>query len=291
MRHPWLNSRYAQPIVVALLFISSLLPPGAAALVSHLPDNFVSAVMSPINRPLHLLSLRMRGPDSAQADDQPVDRERLNRQVRQLQERLERAQETIRQLSGVQKRLQWVEPRFPHAEVTATNPHPSWPTITISRGRVDGVEVDLVACAGSDLVGHVISRTEFSATVALLTQLQAYFEVRFVPSDLSSNTMSDLTHPLRRTAAQLVYDADKHVFVTDLGVDAARAVRQGDEAILADPRWPRHAHGLTVGVVQSVVPHNADPARQRHVYVKPRVDLLRLAQVIVLMPPTPGDAD
>lgn len=269
--------------VVVLLLISSQAPSSLALRASKAPSSTLNALLARATAPLHHLAVwvrrgaqgtRQQGPATATLKDYAA----LRRQNDRLRVELREAHGLIRQLGAARQRVTLVEASFRSAKVAGVTFDAHHPRLTIDRGTFDGVALGQVVVAGDDLVGTVVGVRSASATVGLLTAADSVMEVRLGPPVRPDD---DELAPVSR--ALLRYDAARRGFVGDIASAGPREVRGGDLAVLADPRWPRQAIGFVVGAVERVAPGPDAPGLQWRLLVKPRLDLLRLTNVLVLV--------
>ena len=272
------SRRRTLPILVVLLLASSLMPTVAARLISHVPTSVVSALLTPVKPHLHQLALTIRSPRSqgpVEAEIDLNDYEKLKRLYWRKELELREAYETIERLSLLRRDLNLSATKLLEVAVASSQPHPLYPSISISKGTTRGIEVRQVVGAGHDLVGRISHASATSATVDLVCRSETHLEVLILPKTINGEP--------RRAKCQLKFDADRDRFVDILGANRADLVREGDVARLADPRWPKHAQGLIVGAVEAIE-NLSDDVRQKRVIVRSRVDLIRLSKVVVMMP-------
>lgn len=276
------SRRRTLSILVVLLLASSFMPVAVARWVSHVPVSVVSAVLTPVKPPLHQLALAIRAPRSVEPSGAQIgldDYETLQRLYWQKEMELQAAHETIDRLSLVRRELDLVATKLLEAAVASPTPHPRYPSLSINKGTIHGIEVGQVVCAGDNLVGRISHASATSATVKLVSRSSAHLEVLIMHRTIDGAS--------RRAKSQLSFDAGLAAFIDLISGDRVAGVQVGDLARLADPRWPKHAQGLVIGKVERIE-NLPNDVRQKRVLVVPREELIRLAKVVVMMPERGG---
>ncbi len=267
------------PLAIALLIVSSLLPAGPARWVSKVPVDMLGMALNPVRRPLHQLSVSIRGeqkePRERPAEGLAAENDRLRVMLERKSIELARAQQVIADLRGLRKQLHLTGFNPLEADTVAARYESGHPTITLNIGKADNVAEGQVVASGVDLVGRVARAQMMSCEVRLITEPGPPLQVRLVPRDLGDP---------RRIGALLVrYDVRRAAFIAEVSVIGGSAVKVGDDAMLDDPQWPT-GQGLVVGTVTALTPLPDDPSRRATLVIQPRKDLLRLHGAIVIVP-------
>jgi rod shape-determining protein MreC len=144
-------------------------------------------------------------------------------------------------------------------------------TITIDKGRADGVDVGYPVVGSGGLVGHVIQSFHHSSVVQLITDGQSKVGVVFGPSNLFT-AIVDGQGPGNDPTADLV---PPHT-----------PVHKGEVMSTSGLQASEFPPGIPVGTVSSF--HTAAGASQESITVEPSANLNQLAYVDVVQwaPPT-----
>ncbi len=265
--------------LVLLMLISSLLPAKASDKLAMLPRWIVSHLLAPATGPLTWMSARVGGttatplisPDARSKFEENYFRLQ-NNELALLQENELLRQEIVR-LSQIPERIRKAVTLLP-ARVVAAPSSRLDPVLTINRGRSHGVEQNMIATSGYNLVGLVIGVDNTQSRVRLITAPTTTMAVTILPqlappgSDgLKATVKMDAT---RRTLVANVRKEDQ--------------VQVDDLVHLWDQTWPKEAAGYIVGRVVEVIDNPADPILRRLVVIRPVVDLQHLTQVDVVAP-------
>ncbi len=150
------------------------------------------------------------------------------------------------------------------ARVIGRDPSRSWQTVTIDKGRSDGVRENASVITPEGLVGRVLSTSDGSAIVQLITDAQSEVAALF-----SESRIQALFKGTGGPELELDYIEDDSV------------VMQGDE-VLTSGLDQIHPKGIPLAVVTSVGPEGE---LFKLILAEPRADLSRLEEVLVVAPP------
>lgn len=273
------NPKRVLVAIVALLFLCSMMPSSAADWIWSMPHDPFMAVISPLTKQLHRLSISIRPPhDKGFSIDSDLIKERdeLYSHNLILQQQLERANDRISQLSAVRKKPALGQSTgLLFASVVYTNANLPHSTLTIDKGSFHGVAAGQAVVLRESLIGRVSHVGHNAATVTLITQPKTHLDVHLVPGESTTGK------PV--TVTQVLFDEDVNAFVTIVDASEHNSIQIGHTAILVDVRWPRQAQKFMIGYVVSMEPQPDHPLLQTRVVIKPVVDMNRLAEVLVVI--------
>ncbi|MCL4812863.1 MAG: rod shape-determining protein MreC [Vicinamibacteraceae bacterium] len=207
---------------------------------------------------------------TAREENERLERELANLQLR-LQEQRALATEARRLQDLLDLRANVVE-RTLAAEVIAGNASPYFRTVTIDRGRLDGVAADMAVLAPTGVVGRVVGQP---APRASRVQL-------LIDRNAAAGAVTERT----RAGGVVVGDGEQGLrmdFVSNLA-----DVKVGDLVVTSglDGIYPK---GFVIGTVSRV---DRGQGLFQEIQVTPRVDFSALDEVLVsLEPPRTGAAD
>ena len=213
--------------------------------------------------------------DTLDAQD---ERDRLARERDQLRSQVAQLQVQTReleQLKGLQEMntsggLQQYDPV--QGRVYQRSPNTWYQTVTINKGKSDGVAVDDPVTNGQGLVGKVKSVSNGNAVVMLLTD-QDFGVSALAPSRGEPGSIT----PIPGAGGDLLFDL----------VENAEKIRKGDLIVTAgtiSQRQPSlYPRSILIGTVNRI--DSGDGELDRRIHVKPAADLLHLDIVQVLTKP------
>lgn len=155
--------------------------------------------------------------------------------------------------------------RYEVAKVVSRNPSKWFSTIGISKGALDGVEVDCAVVSRSGLVGRVISVEDHYSTVLLITDPESGVGALVERSRDYGVTLGG-SGPTTLVFRLFSKDTD---------------VQTGDK-ILTSGVGSKYPSGLLIGEVVSV--YVPQPGLVKEAVVRPATDLEHLEEVMVLLP-------
>lgn len=201
-----------------------------------------------------------------------VDNERLAQEVTDLRVRLQeervkaRGTEQLRALLDLRPRVAWTTVG---AEVVAGSGSPDFRSISIDKGRADGLQPDMPVIAPAGVVGRVAVLAGRAATVQLL---------------IDRNAAAAAVIERSRTQGIALGNGDGTLRLEYLSATAN--IQPGDLVVTAgtDRIYPR---GLVLGSVAQV---DRSGPTYRRVTIKPAVDFSTLETVLVMLAPAPAAA-
>ena len=155
------------------------------------------------------------------------------------------------------------------ARVIVRSPTVWWSTVTIDKGRSDGIRVDQPVINGDGLVGHVSAATGGTATVTLLTDSSSAVSAQLAPDGALGIVKPSVGDP---NDMQLLYIGKNHPVSKGMKVVTAGSAPGPLQSI-----YPR---GIPIGEVSRVAPGELD--LYRTVHVRPWADLRRMDVLTVL---------
>ena len=277
-----IKSRRLLPATVLALIILALLPTRAARWMDWFGDLTIR-IIAPISHPTTQLARWLSPARVAQVENKA--NEQLQREAeyfdvlyRQALQENERLRILIRELQGgmeIPGRLPW---RPYTAAVTGHSADLSSGLLTVRAGTKQGVvERNTVAVVRAvDLVGRIAHvSTRLSRLRLINDHASGRIEGRVIV-DESGTTLKCSLEPLRDGTLQGVVAVS-----ASLGSEGdPPQARKGMLVRLDDASWPASAQQLIIGVIQSVTPA-PDVATRQVIIVKPRVELPRVAEVIL----------
>jgi rod shape-determining protein MreC len=167
------------------------------------------------------------------------------------------------------------------ARVIVKSPTVWYSTVTIDKGRSDGIRVDQPVISGDGLVGHVSAVSGGTATVTLLTDSSSAVSAQIVPDGALGEVIPNVGDP---NDMQLQYIGKNHPVV-----QGAKVVTSGSASGPLQSIYPK---GIPIGEVSRVDPGELDLYRKVH--IRPWADFHRMDVLTVLtgtpqsVPATPG---
>jgi len=155
------------------------------------------------------------------------------------------------------------------ARVIVRSPTVWWSTVTIDKGRSDGVRVDQPVINGDGLVGHVSAATGGTATVTLLTDSSSAVSAQLAPDGALGIVKPSVGDP---NDMQLLYIGKNHPVTK-----GAKVVTSGSAPGPLQSIYPR---GIPIGEVSRVEPGELD--LYRTVHIRPWADFRRMDVLTVL---------
>ncbi|MCX6550004.1 MAG: rod shape-determining protein MreC [Acidobacteria bacterium] len=198
-----------------------------------------------------------------------AENERLSRDIVDLRLRLqqERASagttDQLRALVDLRARVPWTTTG---AEVVAGSASPDFRSITLNKGRQDGLQPDMPVLAPSGVVGRIVLVAASTASVQLL---------------IDRNAAAAGVIERSRTQGIVLGNGDGTLRIEYLSATAE--IQSGDTVVTAgtDRIYPK---GLVIGRVERV---ERNGPTYRSVVIKPVVDFSALETVLVLLAPPP----
>jgi rod shape-determining protein MreC len=154
------------------------------------------------------------------------------------------------------------------AEIIASGATPEFRTLTIDKGRNDGVTVDMAVIAPQGIVGRVVVPSGRAAKVQLLIDRAAAAGALIERSRAQGIVMGSGDTKLRLEYVSEVADVAVGDLVVTSGIDGI---------------FPK---GFTIGSVTTVDKSGV----YRQITVEPAVDFSTLEEVLVVLTPTPAQA-
>jgi len=155
------------------------------------------------------------------------------------------------------------------ARVIVRSPTVWWSTVTIDKGRSDGIRVDRPVINGDGLVGHVSAVTGGTATVTLLTDSSSAVSAQLAPDGALGVVKPNVGDP---NDMQLLYIGKNHPVTK-----GAKVVTSGSAPGPLQSIYPR---GIPIGEVSRVEPGELD--LYRTVHIRPWADFRRMDVLTVL---------
>ena len=155
------------------------------------------------------------------------------------------------------------------ARVIVRSPTVWWLTVTIDKGRSDGIRVDRPVINGDGLVGHVSAVTGGTATVTLLTDSSSAVSAQLAPDGALGVVKPNVGDP---NDMQLLYIGKNHPVTK-----GAKVVTSGSAPGPLQSIYPR---GIPIGEVSRVEPGELD--LYRTVHIRPWADFRRMDVLTVL---------
>ena len=200
------------------------------------------------------------------------ENERLRDEIVQLQVRLQEQRDAVQESQRLEELLD-LRRNLPlttvAARVIAGEASPAFRSITIDRGRRDGLGRDMAAIAPVGVVGRLVRVGERASAVQILIDRAAAVGALIERSRASGVVVGVAGDP----PLQMQYVSD----VADVIV--------GDTLVTSgvDGIYPK---GFVIGQVESI----ERGASERQIRVRPAVDFTRLEEVLVVVPPPAKDA-
>lgn len=274
MKRTFLNQRRILGAICLLLLVASVLPARWAGFLSHGPRTAVEMLVTPVSHPTRSIALKFI--EQPQEEIDTIDtlrqqRDEYHRLAYKLQLELDYQNRLNQQLAQISKMFDgFTKLTYVSASVVAGSSSFGQHVIRLNRGSNSGLSIGNVVTNGTNLVGRIVDVGPLGASVSLITSPQTSLQVRFAP---------DSPQVPRKVEALINISKDGRRFVGE--IDNNQPVEVGDNAFLADNKWPRE--GFIVGRVISVEESPADPLR-REVIIEPLVPLWSLAEVMIVVP-------
>src|SRR5690625_331380 len=234
------------------------------------PEQIAFEAMAPLQRWSSSLSGTVRGWFQSLADLRGAARENqdLQAEVDRLQQEVARLQEAARENSGLREIVslaQDIGHEVTVAEIVARSPSNWLGSVTINRGRRDGIEPEMAVIAPGGVLGRVRNVTASTAEVLLMTDARSAFGGRIRDTDLPV-LVEGTSQPVDHRVIVRPLDGDGKIEVGDV------IVTSGLSRI-----YPK---GLPVGEIIAVEQGEGSLARRG--ILRPYVDFNRLEWVAVI---------
>jgi rod shape-determining protein MreC len=155
------------------------------------------------------------------------------------------------------------------ARVIVKSPTVWYSTVTIDKGRGDGIRVDQPVINGDGLVGHVSALSGGTATVTLITDSSSAVSAQIAPDGALGVVKPNVGDP---NDMQLLYIGKNHPVTK-----GAKVVTSGSAPGPLESIYPR---GIPIGEVSRVEPGEVDLYRKVH--IRPWADFRRMEVLTVL---------
>jgi rod shape-determining protein MreC len=155
------------------------------------------------------------------------------------------------------------------ARVIVKSPTVWYSTVTIDKGRGDGIRVEQPVINGDGLVGHVSAVSGGTATITLLTDSSSAVSAQIAPDGALGVVKPNVGDP---NDMQLLYIGKNHPVTK-----GAKVVTSGSAAGPLQSIYPR---GIPIGEVSRVEPGEIDLYRKVH--IRPWADFRRMDVLTVL---------
>jgi rod shape-determining protein MreC len=211
------------------------------------------------------------------------ERDRLRKERNQLRDQVIGARATQRENSQL-RRLVQLDRRDELAAYTKTtsrvigrSPTLWYATLTIDKGRGDGLRVDQPVISGDGLVGKVSAVTGSAAQVTLITDHQSGVSARVLTPALTNNAngLTGVVQPAVGKPEDLLLEF----------VPRRANIRKGDTVVTAGSRSTRleslFPPDIPIGVVTKA--DDEELSQYQRVHIRPFADLRRLGFVQVLV--------
>lgn len=279
MNRPPITPKRVLITVAVLLLLSSQLPTGAATTIASIPHSFVSFVTKPAailqRMSATLRPARADAPDFTPGGDQAEQLAQAKVYIETLEQEILELRDVSQSLAQIDALLDLGGIRLIGANVLGFNGDLENPILTIGVGESDGLREGLAVVWGAGLVGRVVTTSQRTADVQLVTAAGTNLQVR-----IAKPIRDGVSEPL---PAFIHVDDDGRSFYTeDFAVDAP--VEVGDLVHLADDSWQFRARGFIVGVVTEAGDHPDRPYLNKYVVIRPTLPLPSLTRVAVLVP-------
>jgi rod shape-determining protein MreC len=153
--------------------------------------------------------------------------------------------------------------------VIVKSPTVWYSTVTIDKGRGDGIRVDQPVINGDGLVGHVSALSGGTATVTLITDSSSAVSAQIAPDGALGVVKPNVGDP---NDMQLLYIGKNHPVTK-----GAKVVTSGSAPGPLESIYPR---GIPIGEVSRVEPGEVDLYRKVH--IRPWADFRRMEVLTVL---------
>jgi cell shape-determining protein MreC len=258
---------------VAALAIASMLPPQLGRWAQAF-GYAATLLIAPVTRPVtDVRAFLMRDPgESNPTENEQLARERDHFRTLWLQE-----QDRVREMRRVVEELQRgaLASELPlgrlHRPVIGGASDGAGGQLQVQAGTKEGVEVNAIATtAGVQLAGKVVRTTPRTCWVRLITDAKGgpVRGVVMLPEDARGSKV--LLYPITGGRLQGMVE-----YGTGPEAQVGQVVR------LADPEWPKSAQNLELGTIVSI---DRGVNQRQRIIVKPRVDLDRLSELVVVFP-------
>ena len=198
------------------------------------------------------------------------ENETLRRQVADLEVRLQEQRALAArsvQLQDLVNLRSSTELPLLAAEVIAGNPNPGMRTLTINRGRADGIRADMAVVAPKGIVGRIIGQPASHASIVQL----------LIDRNAAAGAVVE-----RSRAGGYVAGADQDPPLSMELVSSLADIRAGDTVVASgvDGIYPR---GFVIGQVEAA---SRGAGLYYDVKVRPTVDFTSLQEVLVVLVPS-----
>jgi len=286
MNRPPITPKRVLIAIAVLLLLSSQLPTGAATAIASIPRAFVGFISKPAAM-LQRMSATLRpgrgyAPDFSPDGDLAEQLAYTKQQLIDAKAYISTLEQDIARLRNISESLGQIDAiidlegiKLVGSPVLGFNGDLENPILTLGVGTNKGIREGLAVVWGAGLVGRVVSASQQTSDVQLITAADNKIQVR-----IAKPNRDGLTEPL---PAFIRVGDDGRSFVTeDFALDAP--VETGDLVHLADGSWQSRARGFIVGVVTEANAHESRPYLNKYVVIRPRLPLPTLTQVAVLVP-------
>lgn len=264
--------------VCVLLLVACVLPERWAGAISHGPRAAVETLITPVSHPARSIAINFvetHQPELETIESMRQQRDEYHRLAYKLQLELDHQRSLNQQLSQISQMFDgFTDQRFVNASVVAGSTNFGQNSLRLNRGSKAGLSIGNVVTKGIHLVGRIVDVSPMTSTVSLINMPQTSLQVRFAP---------DSPQVPRQVEAIINISKDGKYFIGE--IDGNQPVQEGDNAFLADNKWPRE--GYIVGKVISVEVSSLDLLR-RKVIVEPQIPLWSLSDVIIMVPKENG---
>jgi rod shape-determining protein MreC len=192
---------------------------------------------------------------------------RLRQEVDELQGKLYRYEEAVLQQQRLRELLAFRSQEFPNpvmAEVIGIDPSQWAEAVTVNKGSRDTLRKDIAVVTPQGLVGRTVEVAPHYATVLLITDRRSAVDAL-----------------VQRTRARGIVVGKSRRLCELRYVDFHEDIRPGD-MIISSGLGAVYPKGLLIGTVTSV--RQKSYGLFHEVEVKPAVDLIKLEEVLVLVP-------
>ncbi len=278
MNRPPITPKKILIAAAVLLLISSQLPTRAATTISSIPRSFVRFISKP-SAMLHRMSATLRPartnlPNFAGGGDLADQLAQARVYINTLEQEILELRDVSQSLAQIDALLDLGGIRLIGANVLGFNGDLKNPILTIGAGEDAGIRDGLAVVWGAGLVGKVISTSDKTADIQLVTTAGTKLQVR-----IAKPTTDGIAASL--PAFIEVADDGRSFTTEEFSVDAPVAV--GDLVHLADDSWQSRSRGFLVGIVTEVGKSDR-PLLNSKVVIRPTLSLPSLTRVAVLVP-------
>jgi rod shape-determining protein MreC len=182
---------------------------------------------------------------------------------------LERENVQLRGQLKLTQRLGYTSSSRQTANVIIKSPTVWYSTVTIDKGKSDGIRVDQPVISGDGLVGHVSAVSGGTATVTLITDSSSAVSAQIYPDGALGEVRSNVGDP---NDMQLQYISKNHPVTK-----GAKVVTSGSAPGPLQSIYPK---GIPIGEVSRV--ETAELSLYRKVHIRPWADFRRMDTLTVL---------